>query len=172
MNILSLNIARCALSAWIAAAAMFVITSVHEVTSSEFSSTVRSQLALLRFPTYYAFGFTLVPVAIVAVLVACTQRGGAKPKVRWAIGLLSLALLSMIVDYVSIYSPMVDMLAAESAGRARPSNFLSYHRASETINALGVGLCLVALIVLCVPDVDWSRGGEGGNGRGGDKTQA
>lgn len=170
MNTLSLNIARCALSAWIAAAAMFVITSVHEVTSSDFSSSVRSQLALLRFPTYYAFGFILVPIALAAVLVACTRLGRSKRKVRWVIGLLSLALVLMIVDYVSIYSPMVDILAAESAGQARPSTFLAYHRASETINALGVGLCLVALVLLCVPDIDWTRGGEGegGKGRGGE----
>ena len=139
---------------------MFVITSVHEVTSSDFSSTVRSQLALLRFPTYYAFGFTLVPVALAAVLAAHMQLGRAKPKVRWVIGLLSLALLLMIVDYVSIYSPMVDILAAESAGQARPSTFLAYHRASETINALGVGTCLVALVLLCVPERGWTRGGD------------
>jgi hypothetical protein len=156
MNRLSLNIARCALAAWIAAAAMFVITSVREVTSPEFSSSVRSHLALLRFPIYYKFGFTLVPIAIIAVLIAWTRAGKVMPSLRWVMGLLLLALALMIVDYAGIYSPMVEMLAAESTGQARPSNFITYHRASETVNSLGVLLCFAALITLCTPMVDRS----------------
>jgi hypothetical protein len=153
MSRLSLNIARCALAGWIAAAAMFVITSVREVTSPEFSSTVRSHLALVRFPVYYTFGFVLVPLAMVAVGIAWIRVGKAV-SLRWVMGLLLLALVLMIADFVGVYSPMVEMLTAESAGLARPANFTTYHRASETMNSLGVLLCLAALIVLCKPTSD------------------
>ena len=59
-----------ALVAWVGAAILFVVTSVREVQSTDFDSNTKDHLALLRFPAYYLFGFTLVPVASVGAIVS------------------------------------------------------------------------------------------------------
>lgn len=49
--------ARFALSAWVGAAALFVVVGIKEVRGSEFDSVTRDLLVGLRFPSYYTFGF-------------------------------------------------------------------------------------------------------------------
>ena len=144
---LCLTISRFALAAWVGAAALFVITSVIEVRS--FDSTTRATLALLRFPAYYACGFALIATALITGLAACTDAARTRRATKTAMGLIALALLLMYIDYVWIYRPMVGMIEIPQA--ARPAGFQDYHKASMYINAVDVGCCMIAALLLCWP---------------------
>jgi len=63
MSRVPLMLARFLLSAWFGAATLFVIIGVREVRFVGFDSAMRDQLVLLRFPAYYACGFTLLGCA-------------------------------------------------------------------------------------------------------------
>jgi hypothetical protein len=147
---LCFTIARFSIAAWVGAAALFVVTGVHEVRSPELDSAAKNVLAALRFPSYYAFGFALVSVALVCGLVARFRSPAQRPSPsRIALALLVLALCLMVVDYVWIYRPLEGMMLVPDA--ARPAHFQTYHRASMWINTVDVGLCLVAALWMCRP---------------------
>ena len=57
------------------------------------------------------------------------------------------ALGLMLYDYRQIYVPLED--AITPPGKARPINFHSLHNRSKTLNAMHVGLCLLATFTLC-----------------------
>ena len=61
---------RFLLAAWVGAAVLFVITSVAEQTSEHFDSLIRDQLATIRFPLYYQFGFACLFGALIACIVS------------------------------------------------------------------------------------------------------
>jgi len=160
---LGLTIARLSATAWVGAAALFVVTALREVMCPGFDSVTKDTLALLRFPAYYAFGFTLVTLALVGALVesigrpSSDDKGSAIPlrskvtrRVLAAAGLLALVLLMMLADFAVVYRPMVDMITPP--GRAHPAEFLSYHRVSMWVNCGDIGLCTVAAVLLCWPD--------------------
>jgi hypothetical protein len=160
---LGLTIARLSATAWVGAAALFVVTALREVRHPGFDSVTKDTLALLRFPAYYEFGFTLVGLALVGALVASIGRRwtdtkeSANPnpvsgirRVRVASGLLALVLLMMLADFVAVYRPMVAMITPP--GRAYAAEFVSYHRMSIWFNSADVGLCAVAAVLLCWPD--------------------
>jgi hypothetical protein len=48
---------RLAISFWVGGAILFVITSVAEQRYPPFDSLIRDQLATIRFPLYYIFGW-------------------------------------------------------------------------------------------------------------------
>ena len=88
-------------------------------------------------------------VALVGLLVA---RGLPRlTKRRWVtlFVLTCVASVVMLVDYLWIYSPLADMITPP--GSARPQGFRSLHHASEAINTLQVGLCLVAAMIVNWP---------------------
>ncbi len=148
MQRLCLTIARFALSAWIGAAALFVVTSIAEQRSTAFGSDVKNTLATLRFPAYYAFGFTLVGLSLVAGAIGLDRRSRHR---GWLtiVGSLTVALILMVVDYVAIYSPLYAIVTDPSG--ARDARFLELHRWSERINTVDVSLCLIAALVACWP---------------------
>jgi hypothetical protein len=88
-------------------------------------------------------------VAFVAALgTACLQCGGRRR--TWiASGLLALVLLLMAADFVTVYSPMAEMITPP--GRAHVAEFRSYHRLSMWLNVGHVGLCAIAAVLLCWP---------------------
>jgi hypothetical protein len=147
-----LTTARLALAAWVGGATLFVITGVREVTTTDphlNQSTVRDALVAVRFPAYYAFGSTLTAVALACVALLPHKRLLWKLR-RWMLlGLLSVALLMMLADYVWIYRPLVEMTTPP--GQARPAEFVDYHAASKWINAAGLGVSLFAAGLLCWP---------------------
>jgi hypothetical protein len=161
---LGLVVARVASAAWIGAAALFVVAALREVTHPEFDTATKDALALLRFPAYYGFGFTLVPVAIGGGLVAmCSgrpdarnpttakiSRPGLKRRVRTAVVLLVVSLVVMIADYIAVYRPIASMITPP--GRTKAAEFQSLHRASIWLNVCDVGLCAVAAVLLSWPD--------------------
>lgn len=149
MQRICLTFARVALSAWTGAAALFVVTSVSEQRSTAYGADVKNILAALRFPSYYGFGFVLVGVGLIGGILGvdrCHQRW------RWftCAGSLVLALILMLVDYTTIYSPLYSIVTDPSG--VRDARFLELHRWSEQINTADVTLCLIAAIAACWPE--------------------
>ena len=149
MQRVCLTIARFALSAWIGAAALFVVTSIAEQRSTAIGSDAKNVLATLRFPAYYWFGFVLVGLGLIGGVVGIDrhqQRG------RWwaIVSCLWLALLLMLVDYVAVYSPLYAIVTNPDA--LRDARFQELHRWSEQINSIDVFLCLIAAITSCWPE--------------------
>jgi hypothetical protein len=149
MSRLSLMLARFALSAWVGGAAMFVVIGIREVTWPGFDSTTRDQLALLRFPPYYLFGFVLVGSAALATALATFGHSIGRRRGILVLLLLSAALALMTYDYLSVYSPLAEMVSPP--GQARPAEFTVLHSRSRLVNAIDVGLCVLAALLLCWP---------------------
>lgn len=145
----ALLLSRFLLSAWFGAAVLFVIIGVREVTHPGFDSLIRDQLALLRFPAYYACGFPLLGGAL-ASLVLCLACGLRKPAVYAACGLTLIALGLMAYDYPCIYSPLARSISPP--GQARAAEFRTLHVWSETVNAIEVGCVLAAALAVCGVD--------------------
>lgn len=143
MNSFWLVLSRFSLAAWIGAASLFVVTGIAEVQSPEFDSTTKSALALLRFPYYYRFGFTLVGLG----LLATWRAKSTIPPVqrRLALGFIEAALIVMTADYFLVYQPLAGMLAEP----VRSAGFQTYHEASKYVNFASLGLVLVAAMSLC-----------------------
>jgi hypothetical protein len=144
-----LLLARFVLSAWFGAATLFVIIGVREVRFPEFSSTIRDQLVLLRFPMYYACGFTLLGIALVSQVILI-GRGWRRSALFAACGLTAVALGLMVYDYPCIYRPLEQMITPP--GQTMPAAFLLLHRWSETVNAVQLGCALAAALTLCSID--------------------
>ncbi len=134
-------LSRCCFSAWVGAAALFVVNAVAQVTFPGFDSIVRNQLALLRFPAYYAFGFGLVGTGLVSLAVIGRVRLMEPRRWRWAMSCAAAALLLMTADYLFVYLPLEAMITPPTA--PRPANFITWHRLSTGINALHVGLTAI-----------------------------
>ena len=139
-------IARFALSAWIGAAALFVVTSIAEQRSPTFGSAEKNVLAALRFPAYYSFGFVLVGLGLVAGAIGVDRKSRCR---SWLmiVGCLTLALILMLVDYLAIYSPLYAIVTDPSG--VRDARFIELHRLSEQINTVDVTLCLIAALTAC-----------------------
>ena len=148
MQRLCLTLARFALSAWIGAAALFVVTSIGEQRSTAFGSEVKNTLAALRFPAYYLFGFVLVGLGLVGGVIG-VDRTSRRRSWRTIVGCLAVALTLMVVDYVAIYSPLHAIVTDPSG--VRDARFVNLHRWSRQINMFDVALCLIAAIVACLP---------------------
>lgn len=139
MKSLCLTVARFAICAWIGAATLFVISSVREVRSPALDSTDRDVLVAVRFPAYYAFGFSMITIAAVTGWLGRNHPHVDSRRASGAVRLLVLALILMIFDYIKIYSPLLVMVTPP--GTPRTPDFDRYHRWSEQINAVGLLLC-------------------------------
>jgi len=144
---LCFTLSRFAISAWVGAAALFVVTTLREVHSPQLDSATKSELAVLRFPGYYMFAFSLVTAALVFAVCGAGAMGKAR---RWiSIGLVGLVLILTGVDYLWVYQPLAEMTAAVE--EARPASFVDYHRASKWLNTAQVSLAAIAALVMCWP---------------------
>ncbi len=163
---LSLGLARFCLAGWVGAAALFVVVGVREVRLPELDSLGRAALALARFPMFYAFGFSLCGASCGALLVAnlgCRHRA-----LRASLLLACVGLLVMLADYLLVYRPLVAMLQTPES--ARPAAFVTYHRASMYVNAVGWTFNLVAALLACAAEP--LAVSEGGKTRGGERDTA
>lgn len=149
MSRVLLLLARFVLAAWFGAATLFVIIGVREVRFPAFDSTIRDQLVLLRFPMYYACGFTLLGIALLSQGLLIV-RGVRRPALLVACGLTAVAVGLMAYDYPCVYRPLEQMI--NPPGQSRPEGFLPLHRWSETVNATQLGCALAAALILCSVD--------------------
>lgn len=166
MQSVCLMLARFALSAWIGAAGLFVVTSVREVLSPEFNTMTKDLLVALRFPPYYVAGFTLMSIGLIGTLAAKGHPSVSGRRWSLAVVLLILTLALMLGDFVWIYRPLAAMISPP--GQVRTDAFANYHHLSEGINSLDVALCFVAALLLCWPSRSQSQVGRV---HGGDITQ-
>jgi hypothetical protein len=67
---------RLAISFWVGGAILFVITSVAEQRNPQFDSLIRDQLATIRFPLYYIFGWGCLGTTLVASFDRCDDEQG------------------------------------------------------------------------------------------------
>ncbi len=128
---------------------LFVINGIRQVTFPAFDSITRNHLALLRFPAYYAVGFALVGTGAIALLLSCGSPALSRRRWTTALVLVATSLVLMVVDYQWVYQPLAAMLGPVES--ARPANFQTYHKASESINILHVGLVLFAALLINLP---------------------
>ena len=151
MRSLYLTMARFCVTAWVGAAVLFVITAVTEVTTSQpsITSEVKDALVTIRFPAYYSYGFLLVLLGIVCCGLYLKHPAGRSKRMGVCLVLLGVSLIAMVVDYVFIFRPLVEMVTPP--GGVKPANFRDYHNASMYINAFDIGLCLIAALLLCLP---------------------
>jgi hypothetical protein len=164
MKSLALGLARFCVSAWVGAAVLFVIVAVREVTFPPFTSEVKDQLAVIRFPAYYATGAALLGIAWAGTLIAAGHLQLPRGRCWLAAALLTVALVEMGADYVWIYRPLEALVTPP--GKVRTEQFTTLHQWSTRVNAANVALCAVAAGVLCWPvrracPLAPVRGGEG-----------
>jgi hypothetical protein len=159
MNRLVLLLVRWTLSAWVGAAVLFVAVGVREVTSPEFTSEIKDRLVLLRFPLFYATGFSLVGLAWVGLgWLALTNRDRRR---IWGCGLVlvTLALGGMLADYLRIYRPLEALV--DPPGQPRTQQFLVLHQWSSRVNTFNLAVSLAASLWLGWP---WSERNPGAGG--------
>lgn len=150
MQSLCLTLARFCLSAWVGAAGLFVVTSIHEQRSPRLDSSTKDVLALLRFPDYYLFGFALVATGLGCALAARNHPALGRRRAWLAVALIAAALLVMLGDYLFVYRPLAASISPP--GAPRTPRFETLHAVSEFINHAHVSLCLAAAILL-----SWTR---------------
>ena len=149
MSRLCLTIARFCLCLWVGAAALFVVTSIAEQRCPDFSEPIKNELALLRFPWYYRFGFTLLGATLAAGHFARGHRDLAGAA-RWIVfGFTALSLALMTVDYYAVFQPLAEMITPPD--RAIAGEFRQYHEMSKWINLAHVSCALIAAVALCRP---------------------
>jgi len=149
MQRIGIVVARTATTAWAGAAVMFVLTSIREVTSPDFDSLIKSQLALLRFPIYYLFAAVCLTAGMAGGGLAIMVERKHRKRLSLFLGLTVAAAAMMIVDYLYIYRPLQQMTSVVSV--ARPADFHTFHQWSRWINAADVGLCWIAAALVNWP---------------------
>lgn len=149
MRSFSLMMARFLVAAWCGAAILYVIVSVTEIRSPMFDSRIKDILAYVRFPPYYGCGFATLVFALIFNLIATGHPSVGERRSLLSLGLVTIVLALMTVDYYYIYAPLVEMI--RPPGGPKPSQFTSYHRWSEIINSAEVLLCITAAFVLNWP---------------------
>jgi putative copper export protein len=144
-----LFLARFCTSAWIGAAALYVVVSVTEVTRAGFDSATKDILVGVRFPPYYVCGVLLVSLAWFGAWLAGNRVDFPKSRRISSLILLALVLALIAIDYRWVYQPLVGMI--NPPGQAKPAIFTLYHEASKWINLAGMLLCLMAGILVNWP---------------------
>lgn len=146
-----LTIARYSAGAWVGGAVLFVITSVAEQTHPKFDSTIRDQLAAIRFPFYYLFCWTCLGTQTAAsILLVLLSRKQLNTRLLCSATLASLALVIAAADHQLIYKPLLKLITPP--GKPRSQEFSNLHSASQNINQLHVALAAVAGLLICLPE--------------------
>lgn len=149
MQHFSLFLARTAITAWVGAAVLFVVVGVSEVVYPGFSSEVRDQLVIIRFPWYYAFGFALLTAGLIAVLGTPPCNDFPSRQRGMATFLIAAALILMTAEYFAVYLKLVEFVTPP--GKPRPPEFTAYHKTSMWVNTVELVLCIMAVGLLNWP---------------------
>lgn len=150
LHSVSLTLLRLLLAAWIGAAVLFVITSVAEQTSEHFGSRTRDQLAAIRFPHYYAFGFAVHALTLVLALIVRISKACRSPRLfSVVIAFIAASCLGIALDYFMVYQPLLSSITPP--GQARTTEFIRLHNLSRYANQAHLSLMLVAAILATIP---------------------
>ncbi|QDU38432.1 hypothetical protein Mal4_27590 [Maioricimonas rarisocia] len=153
----ALMLSRFCLSAWVGAAALFVVNGIRQVTSPDLDSYTIDLLVPLRFNAYYAFGFALVGAGLIFGLLASPLFSRARTILFTLLLVASLVLMGL--DWFRIYQPLLAMITPP--GQARPAAFQNLHYLSEIVNTVHVGLAFVAALTFSWPSATcWLHRGE------------
>jgi hypothetical protein len=149
---------RWLLAAWVGGAALFVITSIAEQRSPDFSSLIRDQLATIRFPLYYLFALmTLLPGALLLLLSLLSRAVRQRKLMLLAAALVTASVAVAAVDYITVYLPLQQLITPP--GQARNLSFIELHNRSRHINEVHVGLALAASLIVCGVQIPAAAGG-------------
>jgi hypothetical protein len=146
MRFWGLAVARLSLAGWLGAAVFFVAVAIRPIRAPELDTPHKALLAGILFPGYYAFGFTLLSLAAICILLA-------RPRF-WIcqFGFVALALGLATIDWFTIYSPLAEMTRLQWVEQAAPpASFRDYHIASMVINGFVVLCSAVAAVLSCLP---------------------
>lgn len=142
---------RLAISFWVGGAILFVITSVAEQRHPQFDSTIRDQLATVRFPLYYVFGWGCLGTTLITAAIAATLNNGCLRKRLLACFCLTLLSTAIAVaDYKWVYQPLQVLITPP--GQARTQQFMALHDQSRIINEVHLTIALIAAIIICLPE--------------------
>ena len=147
MRTVCLAVCRFSLAAWVGAAVLFIVVGIGEI--KVFDSEMRERLVLIRFPFYYACGFGLVFVSLACGFASRKHAALSSRQAKIFLGLVLVALLAMVADYIWVYRPLVEMMTP--LGGAKPSTFVSLHELTKWINFGILTLCLIASLVINWP---------------------
>lgn len=151
MSHLCVMAARLAISFWVGGAILFVITSVAEQRHPQFDSLIRDQLATIRFPLYYIFGWGCLGTTLVASLMAAMMNKGCLRKRMLACFCLTLVSTAIaVVDYKWVYQPLQTLITPP--GQARTQQFITLHDQSRLINEVHLTIALIAAIIISLPE--------------------
>lgn len=147
---ISLVLLRLLLAAWIGAAVLYVITSVAEQTAPTFDSVTRDQLATIRFPLYYEFGFGIHVAGVVFGFIAwksSTPENRRRLLIMFLLILLSTLLITL--DYFFVYRPLQQLITPP--GQVRSQQFIQLHTMSRHANEVHLTVMLVAAVLASLP---------------------
>ncbi|MCR9198646.1 MAG: hypothetical protein NXI04_08390 [Planctomycetaceae bacterium] len=145
----SITILRFLLAAWIGAAVLYVITSVAEQTSEHFDSRIRDQLAALRFPLYYQFGFVMHAAALVCGLLVTARALAHRARFAIVSALIVLSLAGITLDYLFVFQPLLELITP--AGQVRTQEFVRLHNLSRYANQAHIMVMMIAGVVAAWP---------------------
>lgn len=138
-----LSLFRFVSCAWVGGAVLFVVTSVAEQRSPEFTDTIRDQLATIRFPLYYMFAAWAYGLMILGALLFFVFADNANRRRAGLIALLLLASTSILVlDYVMIFQPLQAEIIPP--GKPRTEEFDRLHTLSRYANQTHLLILLAA----------------------------
>lgn len=146
----SLTSLRFVLAAWIGAAVLYVLTSVAEQTSPAFDSLIRDQLATIRFPLYYRFGFGIHIIGgLLAAVVWRAAPSDSRRRFLIVFLLVCLSALLVSLDYRLIYQPLEDLVTPP--GQVRSQDFIRLHTWSRYANEVHLSVMAVAAVLSAMP---------------------
>lgn len=135
---------------WVGAAVLYVVTSVAEQMSPLFNLQIRDQLALIRFPLYYRFGFGChIACAIAGVLAWRTAPLNRRSTFLLVLFLIMVSGLLITLDHRMIYQPLEALISP--AGQLRGAEFDRLHHLSKRANMVHVMIMAFAGIIAMLP---------------------
>lgn len=145
LAVAALVVMRLVLACWVGAAFLFIWTSVAEQVFPDFNSTIRDQLATIRFPFYYITGTSCCTLALASgVLCRSLSR-----RLTVALMLITLASVIFACDYWFIYRPLQELIIP--AGQLRTEQFADLHTWSRNMNVFHLLLVLLSAIQALLP---------------------
>lgn len=150
---------RFVLAMWVGAAVLYVITSVAEQMSPNFDLRIRDQLAAIRFPLYYRFGFGCHMACAIAGMLAWRTAPPNRRSTFLPVLVLVIASGVMItLDHKMVYQPLEAII--QPAGQPRTAEFERLHTLSKRVNMVHVMVMAFAGIIAMLPLKPESSDGE------------